>query len=54
MFFTGENYDLSQAARPRHRVQRFETILKQWARRLPTDVNYGRTDEHHENRRADT
>ena len=34
VIFPGENHELSRSGRPRHRRQRFETILDWWQRRL--------------------
>lgn len=39
LIFPGENHELSRSGRPRHRVQRFEAILRWWARYLPTASN---------------
>lgn len=35
--FPGENHELSRSGRPRHRQQRFETILQWWSRKLPVE-----------------
>lgn len=39
LVFPGEDHELSRSGRPRHRRQRFEHILRWWARFLPTDAN---------------
>lgn len=39
LVFPGEDHELSRSGRPQHRRQRFEHILRWWARFLPTDAN---------------
>ncbi|MFJ6534808.1 S9 family peptidase [Paenarthrobacter sp. NPDC091711] len=39
LIFPGEDHELSRSGTPHHRRQRFEHILRWWARYLPTDVN---------------
>ncbi len=39
LVFPGENHELSRAGTPWHRRQRFEHILRWWARYLPTSRN---------------
>lgn len=39
LLFPGENHELSRAGTPWHRRQRFEHILRWWARWLPTPAN---------------
>ncbi|MET3204873.1 MULTISPECIES: S9 family peptidase [unclassified Arthrobacter] len=39
LVFPGEDHELSRSGRPLHRRQRFEHILRWWARFLPTDAN---------------
>lgn len=39
LIFPGEDHELSRSGRPRHRRQRFEHILRWWARYLPTASN---------------
>lgn len=39
LLFPGENHELSRSGTPWHRRQRFEHILRWWARWLPTDRN---------------
>ena len=39
LVFPGENHELSRSGTPHHRKQRFDEILKWWARYLPTDGN---------------
>ncbi|WP_104103583.1 S9 family peptidase [Arthrobacter sp. 08Y14] len=41
LLFPGENHELSRAGTPWHRRQRFEHILRWWARWLPTPGNPG-------------
>lgn len=41
LLFPGENHELSRAGTPWHRRQRFEHILRWWARWLPTAANPG-------------
>jgi dipeptidyl aminopeptidase/acylaminoacyl peptidase len=36
LLFPGEGHELSRSGRPRHRRQRFEHVLRWWARHLPT------------------
>ncbi|MCC3269383.1 S9 family peptidase [Arthrobacter gengyunqii] len=43
LLFPGENHELSRAGTPWHRRQRFEHILRWWARWLPTPANQGET-----------
>lgn len=39
LIFPGEDHELSRSGTPHHRRQRFEHILRWWAKYLPTDVN---------------
>jgi dipeptidyl aminopeptidase/acylaminoacyl peptidase len=39
LVFPGENHELSRSGTPHHRKQRFEEILRWWARYLPTGAN---------------
>ncbi|TKJ21705.1 S9 family peptidase [Blastococcus sp. CCUG 61487] len=39
LLFPGEGHELSRSGRPRHRLARFEHILRWWARWLPTEQN---------------
>jgi len=39
LIFPGEDHELSRSGTPHHRRQRFEHILRWWARYLPTEVN---------------
>jgi dipeptidyl aminopeptidase/acylaminoacyl peptidase len=39
LIFPGEDHELSRSGRPLHRRQRFEHILRWWARFLPTAAN---------------
>jgi dipeptidyl aminopeptidase/acylaminoacyl peptidase len=41
LLFPGEGHELSRSGRPRHRLARFEHILRWWARWLPTPDNPG-------------
>jgi dipeptidyl aminopeptidase/acylaminoacyl peptidase len=41
LLFPGEGHELSRSGRPRHRLARFEHILRWWARWLPTTENPG-------------
>ena len=41
LLFPGEGHELSRSGRPRHRLARFEHILRWWARWLPTSLNPG-------------
>lgn len=41
LIFPGESHELSRSGRPHHRRQRFEHILRWWARYLPTSKNHG-------------
>lgn len=41
LVFPGENHELSRSGTPHHRKQRFEHILRWWARHLPTRANNG-------------
>jgi dipeptidyl aminopeptidase/acylaminoacyl peptidase len=41
LLFPGEGHELSRSGRPRHRLARFEHILRWWARWLPTPENPG-------------
>jgi dipeptidyl aminopeptidase/acylaminoacyl peptidase len=45
LLFPGEGHELSRSGRPRHRLARFEHILRWWARWLPTDGNPGESPE---------
>ncbi|WP_306233394.1 S9 family peptidase [Agrococcus beijingensis] len=42
LLFPGENHELTRSGQPRHRVERFEHILRWWAKHLPTAQNHGR------------
>lgn len=39
LVFPGENHELSRSGTPHHRKQRFDQILRWWARYLPTAAN---------------
>jgi dipeptidyl aminopeptidase/acylaminoacyl peptidase len=39
LLFPGEGHEMSRSGRPRHRLARFEHILRWWARWLPTPQN---------------
>ncbi len=39
LLFPGEGHDLSRSGRPRHRLARFEHVLRWWSRWLPTEVD---------------
>ncbi|MEV4950930.1 S9 family peptidase [Paenarthrobacter nitroguajacolicus] len=39
LIFPGEDHELSRSGTPHHRRQRFDHILRWWARYLPTDAN---------------
>lgn len=41
LLFPGEGHELSRSGRPRHRLARFEHLLRWWARWLPTPDNPG-------------
>ena len=41
LLFPGEGHELSRSGRPKHRLARFEHILRWWARWLPTPSNPG-------------
>ena len=41
LLFPGEGHELSRSGRPRHRLARFEHVLRWWARWLPTAENPG-------------
>lgn len=45
LIFPGEGHELSRSGRPRHRLARFEHILRWLARWLPTEENPGSTAE---------
>ncbi len=45
LLFPGEGHELSRSGRPRHRLARFEHILRWWARWLPTPANGTETVE---------
>jgi len=45
LLFPGEGHELSRSGRPRHRLARFEHILRWWARWLPTADNAGGAPE---------
>jgi len=45
LLFPGEGHELSRSGRPRHRLARFEHILRWWARWLPTADNPGESSE---------
>ena len=38
--FPGENHELTRSGQPRHRVERFEHVLRWWANHLPTAQNH--------------
>ncbi|GAA1418941.1 S9 family peptidase [Agrococcus citreus] len=40
LLFPGENHELTRAGQPRHRVERFEHVLRWWAKHLPTAQNH--------------
>ncbi|SDE64274.1 Dipeptidyl aminopeptidase/acylaminoacyl peptidase [Blastococcus fimeti] len=39
LLFPGEGHELSRSGRPKHRLARFEHVLRWWARWLPTEVD---------------
>ena len=39
LIFPGEDHELSRSGTPHHRLQRFEHILRWWAKYLPTGIN---------------
>ena len=41
LLFPGEGHELSRSGRPKHRLARFEHVLRWWARWLPTPENPG-------------
>lgn len=41
LLFPGENHELTRSGQPRHRVERFEHVLRWWAKHLPTQQNHG-------------
>ncbi len=41
LIFPGEGHELARSGRPRHRVARFEHVLRWWARWLPNPANPG-------------
>jgi dipeptidyl aminopeptidase/acylaminoacyl peptidase len=41
LLFPGEGHELSRSGRPKHRLARFEHVLRWWARWLPTPQNSG-------------
>ncbi|ROR66941.1 S9 family peptidase [Agrococcus jenensis] len=41
LLFPGENHELTRSGQPRHRVERFEHVLRWWAKHLPTAQNHG-------------
>jgi dipeptidyl aminopeptidase/acylaminoacyl peptidase len=41
LLFPGEGHELSRSGRPKHRLARFEHVLRWWARWLPTAQNAG-------------
>jgi dipeptidyl aminopeptidase/acylaminoacyl peptidase len=41
LLFPGEGHELSRSGRPRHRLARFEHVLRWWGRWLPTPANPG-------------
>lgn len=45
LLFPGEGHELSRSGRPKHRLARFEHILRWWARWLPTPANPGAVAE---------
>ena len=45
LLFPGEGHELSRSGRPRHRLARFEHVLRWWARWLPTPENGGEVAE---------
>lgn len=44
LLFPGEGHELSRSGRPRHRLARFEHVLRWWATWLPTPQNPGAGD----------
>lgn len=40
LLFPGENHELTRSGQPRHRVERFEHVLRWWANHLPTAQNH--------------
>ncbi|MCW2701775.1 MAG: Dipeptidyl aminopeptidase/acylaminoacyl peptidase [Blastococcus sp.] len=44
LLFPGEGHELSRSGRPRHRLARFEHVLRWWARWLPTPQNPGEVE----------
>ena len=40
LLFPGEDHELTRAGQPRHRVERFEHVLRWWAKHLPTPQNH--------------
>lgn len=45
LVFPGESHELSRSGLPRHRKQRFEHILRWWAKHLPTAANPAVSEE---------
>jgi len=41
LLFPGEGHEMSRSGRPKHRLARFEHVLRWWARWLPTPDNPG-------------
>jgi dipeptidyl aminopeptidase/acylaminoacyl peptidase len=41
LLFPGEGHELTRSGRPRHRLARFEHVLRWWGRWLPTPANTG-------------
>ena len=41
LMFPGEDHELTRSGQPRHRVERFEHVLRWWAKHLPTPQNHG-------------
>jgi dipeptidyl aminopeptidase/acylaminoacyl peptidase len=39
LLFPGEGHELSRSGRPKHRLTRFEHVLRWWARWLPSELN---------------
>lgn len=41
LLFPGENHELTRSGQPRHRIERFEHVLRWWGKHLPTAENHG-------------
>lgn len=41
LLFPGEDHELTRSGQPRHRVERFEHVLRWWGKHLPTAKNHG-------------